>query len=171
MHIYSACTARESGGMLIWKLEQIWDIYSNLTLYKNEYFLIEIKMSTFTKMLICSNNVKSPFFVSSSCCFGIASAQSLYLRIVKCNLVYVFTRAHRRFIGHYLTNEFLLVLEHLIQIRIKSLICRISVNIDFAVCVSLTNDTSVTLFHIRGTFHTEHFKKTNRTSRNILKKQ
>ena len=61
MHIYSACTVRESGGMLIWKLEQIWDIYSNLTLYKNEYFLIEIKMSTFTKMLICSSNVKSPF--------------------------------------------------------------------------------------------------------------
>ena len=59
MHIYSACTVRESGGMLIWKLEQIWDIYSNLTLYKNEYFLIEIKMSTFTKMLICSGNVGS----------------------------------------------------------------------------------------------------------------
>lgn len=97
MHIYSACTARESGGMLIWKLEQIWDIYSNLTLYKNEYFLIEIKMSTFTKMLICSNNVKSPFFVSFSCCVRVASAQSLYLGIIKSLFINIGTGPLRRF--------------------------------------------------------------------------
>lgn len=40
-------------------------------------------------VLICLNNVKSPFFASSSCCGGIACAQSFYLGIIKSSLVHI----------------------------------------------------------------------------------
>ena len=114
------------------------------------------------------NNVKSPFFVSSSCCVWIACAQSLYLGIIKSSLVHISAGSFGCLACHDLRNEFLLIFENLEEVRIERFVGNVTIDINFGIFVTLALNSTVALLHVGGTFHTEHFKETNRTSRDIL---
>ena len=66
-------------------------------------------------------------------------------------LVHIVTGTDRRFRGHNLRNEFLLVFQCLIKIRIKSSLGYILIDLHLLILVALTDDSTISLGHIRGT--------------------
>ena len=79
----------------------------------------------------------------------IARAQRFDLRIGKGLLIHIVTGAYRRFTGHDLADEFLLVLQCLIEVSVEGSLRHILEDFDLRVLVSLPDDTSVSLRHIR----------------------
>lgn len=120
------------------------------------------KAPHFSVVLNCINNVKSPFFASSSCCVGIACAQSLYLRIIESSFINIGAYSFGSFGGHNLRNKFLLVLQNLIEVRIEALVGNVTEYINFGIFIALTLNSTIALFHIGRTLHTEHNLPDNR---------
>ena len=79
----------------------------------------------------------------------IAGAECLDLRIGKCLLIHIVTGTDRRSAGHDLADEFLLVLQRLIQIGVECPLCHVLENLHLRVLVSLPDDPAITLCHIR----------------------
>ena len=79
----------------------------------------------------------------------VSCTKCLDLRIGKCLLIHIITRTNRRFAGHDLTDKLLLILQCLIEVGIKGSFRHILINLYFFVSVSLTDDTTISLGHVR----------------------
>ena len=71
------------------------------------------------------------------------------LRIGKSLLIYIITGTYRRFAGHDLADKLLLILQCLIEISVKGSFRHILINLHLFVSVSLTDDTTISLGHVR----------------------
>ena len=79
----------------------------------------------------------------------VSGTKCLDLCIGKSLLIYIITGTYRRFAGHDLADKFLLILQCLIEVGIKSSFRHILINLHFFVSVSLTDDTTISLGHVR----------------------
>ena len=95
----------------------------------------------------CHINVQVHLFLNER----ITGTQRLDLRIGQSLLVHIVTRTNRRFGGHDLGNELLLVLQGLVQICVECPFSNILIDLNLFVLVSLTDDTTVSLGHIGRT--------------------
>ena len=93
----------------------------------------------------CHINVQIHLFLNQR----ITGTQSFDLRIRQSLFIHIVAGANRRFRGHNLTNELLLVLQSLIEVGIKGSLRHILEYLNFLVLVALTDDTTVSLGHIR----------------------
>ena len=79
----------------------------------------------------------------------ISRAERLDLRIGKGLLVHIVTGTNRGLAGHDLADEFLFVLQRLIEIGIEGSLCDVLKHLHLRVLVSLPDDTAIALCHIR----------------------
>lgn len=119
------------------------------------------KAPHFSVVLNCINNVKSPFFASSSCCVGIACAEGLYLGIIKSGFVHISAGSFGCLACHDLRNELLLIFEDLEQIAVKGFVGNITININFEIFIALTFDSTISLLHIRRAQRTVQMMQRN----------
>ena len=82
---------------------------------------------------------------------AVTGAQCFDLRIAECLLIHIVTGSHRRFAGHNLRNKFLLVLQRLVKVSVKSAFRHILVDLNLFVSVALADDTPISLCHIGRT--------------------
>ena len=102
---------------------------------------------SFQHLQPCHINVQVHLFLDKR----ITGTQRLDLRIGQRLLVHIVTGANRRFGGHDLRNKLLLVFQGLIQVGIKGSLGHILVHLNLFVPVALTDDTTISLGHIRRT--------------------
>ena len=93
----------------------------------------------------CNIYIQVHFFLD----LRVSCAKCLNLRIGKCLLIHIITGTNRSFAGHDLTDKLLLILQCLIEVGIKGSFRHILINLHFFVSVSLTDDTSISLGHVR----------------------
>ena len=82
---------------------------------------------------------------------AVTGAQCFDLRIAECLLIHIVTGSHRRFAGHNLRNKFLLVLQRLVKVSVKSAFRHILVDLNLFVSVALADDAPISLCHIGRT--------------------
>ena len=102
---------------------------------------------SFQHLQPCHINVQVHLFLDKR----ITGTQRLDLRIGQRLLIHIVTGANRRFGGHDLRNKLLLVFQGLIQVGIKGSLGHILVHLNLFVPVALTDDTTISLGHIRRT--------------------
>ena len=81
---------------------------------------------------------------------GISRCQRFDFCIGQRGIVHIITGTDRRFRGHDLRDEFLLIFQNLPHIRIERIFCDVTENLHFLVAVSLTKNPSFLLFQVRG---------------------
>ena len=102
-------------------------------------------MVSFQHLQPCNIYIQVHFFLD----LRVSCTKCLDLRIGKCLLIHIITGANRRFAGHDLADELLLILQCLIEVSVKSSFRHILINLYFLVAVSLTDDTTISLGHVR----------------------
>ena len=93
----------------------------------------------------CNIYIQVHFFLD----LRVSCTKCLDLRIGKCLLIHIITGTNRRFAGHDLTDKLLLILQCLIEVGIKGSFRHILINLHLFISVSLTDDTAISLGHVR----------------------
>ena len=93
----------------------------------------------------CNIYIQVHFFLD----LRVSCTKCLDLRIGKSLLIHIITGTNRRFAGHDLADKLLLILQCLIEVGIKGSFRHVLINLHFFVSVSLTDDTTISLGHVR----------------------
>ena len=119
---------------------------------RREIFHQLILQSVLLALMICFQHLQScniyiqvHFFLD----LRVSCTKCLDLRIGKCLLIHIITGTNRRFAGHDLADKLLLILQCLIEVGIKGSFRHILINLHFFVAVALTDDTTISLGHVR----------------------
>ena len=91
----------------------------------------------------------------------IAGGQGLDFGVTEGRFVHIVCHTHRRFGGHNLRNEFLLVFHELVQIGIKGSLCDIPEDLNLRILIALPDDSSQSLCKVGRTPRTVQIMEGN----------
>ena len=102
-------------------------------------------MVSFQHLQPCNIYIQVHFFLD----LRVSCTKCLDFRIRKSLFIHIITGTNRRFAGHDLADKLLLILQCLIEVGIKGSFRHVLINLHFFVSVSLTDDTTISLGHVR----------------------
>ena len=118
-----------------------WEIFHQLIL-QSVLLALMVRLQYFQP---CNIYIQVHFLLD----LRVSCTKCLDFRIGKSLLIHIITGTYRRFAGHNLTDKLLLILQCLIEVSVKSSFRHILINLYFLVAVSLTDDTTISLGHVR----------------------